>query len=282
LNAWSSFEANNGGIMGEHKTGQVAGSAAEIYEEFFVPALFAEWPDRVLEAAQVQSGDALLDVGCGTGILAREATDYVGPDGSVVGIDVNEVMLAVAQQQAPNITWKVGPAESLPFEAETFDRVVSQFSLMFFEDPTAAITEMGRILRPGGRIAVAVWDSLDVTPGYAAVAELLEELFGPEVAKSIQAPYSLGDLEQLKALFNAAGMSDVTIHTVTGQARFASVESWVYTDIKGWTLADVIDDEGYERLRQRAPQKLARFVLADGSVQFDAPAHIVTVSPSSA
>jgi ubiquinone/menaquinone biosynthesis C-methylase UbiE len=263
----------------EHKTGQVAARAAEIYEEFFVPALFAEWPARVLEAANVQTGDSVLDVACGTGILAREATDHVGSGGSVVGIDINEGMLAVARQKAPDVTWKTGPAESLPFDADTFDRVVSQFSLMFFEDPVAAITEMGRVLQPGGKIAVAVWDSLDVTPGYAAVTELLEELFGPEAAKSIQAPYSLGDLPRLTALFDGAGMSDITVHTITGQARFASLESWVYTDIKGWTLADVIDAEGYERLRQRAPQKLARFVLPDGSVQFDAPAHIVTVSP---
>jgi hypothetical protein len=108
------------------------------------------------------------------------------------------------------------------------------------------------------------------------MAEVLDELFGPEVAQSIQAPYSLGDRQKLTSLFAKAGMNDITIRTITGQARFASIEAWIYTDIKGWTLADIIDDEGYERLRQRAPQKLAQFVLADDSVAFDAPAHIIT------
>jgi ubiquinone/menaquinone biosynthesis C-methylase UbiE len=262
--------------MNEHEKGQVAASAAEIYEQFFVPALFAEWPECILQAANVQTGDSLLDVACGTGVLAQEAADLVGTNGSVVGVDINEGMLAVARQKAPNITWKGGPAEALPFSSNTFDRVVSQFALMFFEDQAKAIAEMGRVVRPGGTVTVAVWDSLAATPGYAAVAEVLNELFGPEVAQSIQAPYSLGDKQKLTSLFAEAGMNDITIRTITGQARFASIEAWIYTDIKGWTLANIIDDEGYERLRQHAPQKLAQFVLADGSVAFDAPAHIIT------
>lgn len=266
--------------MNEHDRGQVAASAAEIYETFFVPALFAEWPARVLRAAAVQTGDDLLDVACGTGILAREAVGVVGPAGSVVGIDVNEGMLAVARSNAPGVDWKVGPAESLPFPDATFDRVVCQFGLMFFEDPTQAIAEMGRVLRPGGVIAVAVWDTLEATPGYAAVTELLHDLFGPEAAASIEAPYSLGDTAKLTALFADAGMNGATVHTVPGKARFASLDAWIYTDIKGWTLADVIDEEGYQRLRRHAPQRLGRFVLPDGSVQFDAPAHIVTATPA--
>ena len=261
--------------INEHKTGQVAASAAEIYEQFFVPALFAQWPAHVLRVANVQSGDDILDVACGTGVLAREAANLVGNTGSVVGVDNNEGMLAVAQQRAPHVSWKTSPAESLPFADETFDCVVSQFGLMFFENQVKALTEMGRVLRPGGTMTVAVWESLDNTPGYAMVAELLDELFGPGVAASIQAPYSLGDRQSLTSLFADADMNDVTVQTITGKARFDSIESWIYTDIKGWTLANVIDDEGYELLKQRAPQKLSRFILADGSVSFDAPAHIV-------
>jgi hypothetical protein len=79
-------------------------------------------------------------------------------------------------------------------------------------------------------------------------------------------------------LFQTGGANEITIETVPGKARFDSVESWIYTDIRGWTLAEVIDDEGYERLKREAPKKLSQFVLADGSVEFDAPAHIVTVA----
>ena len=137
---------------------------------------------------------------------------------------------------------------------------------------------MARVLRPGGTMAVAVWDCLENTPGYAMMAQLLDALFGSEAAQSIQAPYSLGDKQELRALFAKAGMEEVKIQTLPGQARFASLEDWMYTDIKGWTLADMIDDEEYGRLQQQAPSKLGRFVQADGSVAFDAPAHIVTVT----
>lgn len=266
--------------MNEHDRGQVAASAAEIYETFFVPALFGDWPPRVLDATGVQAGDAVLDVACGTGVLAREASRIVGPGGSVVGIDVNEGMLDVARQKAPAVDWRLGPAESLPFPDAAFDRVVSQFGLMFFDDPTRAIAEMDRVLRPGGAIAVAVWDTLEATPGYAVMAGILEELFGPEAARSLQAPYSLGDTQKLASLFSAAGLDGIAVQTVAGKARFASLDDWIYTDIKGWTLAGVIDEEGYERLRRYAPQKLGRFVLSDGSVEFDAPAHIVTATPT--
>jgi hypothetical protein len=138
-----------------------------------------------------------------------------------------------------------------------------------------AIAEMGRVIKPGGIIAVAVWGSLVDTPGYQVVADILDELFGPEVAKSIQAPYSLGDTDLLKTLFAKADMGHIEIQTIVGEARFSSVESWIYTDIKGWTLADIIDETGYERLKQVAPEKLSQFGLADGSVAFKAPAHIV-------
>ncbi|MCB8982532.1 MAG: methyltransferase domain-containing protein [Ardenticatenaceae bacterium] len=263
--------------MNEHEKGQVATSAAEVYEQFFIPALFAEWPPRLLAAANVQPGQAVLDVACGTGVLARAAAQKVGEAGRVVGLDINEGMLAVARQKAPSITWKVGPAEELPFADNSFDGVVSQFGLMFFEDPARALAEMNRVLRPKGQTAVAVWDSLAATPGYALVAEMLDELFGPEAAQSIQMPYSLGDTEKLASLFTAAGLNDFSIQTVPGKACFPSVEDWIYTDIKGWTLADIVDEEGYERFRRYALPKLARFVQADGSVAFDAPAHIVTV-----
>lgn len=264
--------------MNEHQAGQVVASAAEIYEQFFVPALFAEWPERLLEAAKVQDGNSVLDVACGTGILTRAAAQHAGETGSATGLDINDGMLAVARQKAPHLEWKIGMAESLPFHHSTFDRVVSQFGLMFFENQVEALLEMSRVLRPGGILGVAVWGRLEETPGYTAVATILAELFGDEIAQSIEMPYSLGDTQLLASLFAQAGMVDVKIQTLMGQARFDSIDAWIYTDIKGWTLADMIDDEQYALLQEVARQRLTQFVLADGSVVFDAPAHIVTYS----
>jgi ubiquinone/menaquinone biosynthesis C-methylase UbiE len=116
-------------------TGQVTRSAAEVYDEFFVPALFQPWAGRVVDEARVKPGDAVLDVACGTGVVARIAAESVGPMGSVAGLDLNEGMLAVAARRSPGVHWHHGRAEEMPFESDFFDAVVCQFGLMFFESP---------------------------------------------------------------------------------------------------------------------------------------------------
>jgi ubiquinone/menaquinone biosynthesis C-methylase UbiE len=265
-------------MMTDVDRGQITKSAAEIYEEFFVPALFQEWASRVADAALVRPGQHVLDVACGTGILAHTVSERIGTAGSLVGLDVNDGMLAVARRKAPQIEWRQGQAEALPFENASFDAVVSQFGLMFFEDRRAAIREMVRVLRPGGRLAVAVWDSLDNTPGYAAMAKLLQKLFGEEVANGLRAPFVLGDVQEFKELFSHAALTDTNVVTPVGTARFDSIRAWVHTEIKGWVLADALDDIQFARLLKEAEKVLSSFVTADGKVTFASPAHIFSAT----
>ncbi len=264
--------------MSESERGQVVRRAAEVYDEFFLPALFCEWTAPVTDAAALRPGQVVLDVACGTGVLARAAAGRVGRAGSVVGLDRNEGMLAVAKRKAPEIEWRQGLAESLPFDAERFDAVVSQFGLMFFEDRPAALREMMRVLRPGGRLAVAVWAPLDASPGYAAAAELLQRLFGEEAASALRMPFVLGDVRALDALFAEAGIAGAEVSTREGTARFPSIRSWMHTDIRGWTLADSIDDAQFECLVTEAERTLGRFTDGGGGVAFAVPGHIVTAA----
>jgi ubiquinone/menaquinone biosynthesis C-methylase UbiE len=257
--------------MDEGLKGQVTRSAAEIYEEFFVPALFRQWAPIVADAARLKSGQRVLDVACGTGILAREAA---ARGAAALGLDRNEGMLAMAKRIAPAIEWKTARAEQLPFADDSFDAVVSQFGLMFFEDRIQALREMRRVLKPGGRTAVAVWDRLENNPGYAAMAGLLERLFGSRIASELHAPFALGDSEALRALLTDAGLRDVKVATHRGTAQFPSIDAWVRTDVKGWTLADLIDDDQYALLQHEAASALGAFARVDGSVLFDAPALI--------
>lgn len=261
--------------MGESERGQVTASAAEIYDSFFVPALFQQWAEPVADAAWITVGQRVLDVACGTGVLTLEAARRVGPSGAVVGLDLNEGMLAVARRKAPRLEWRRGRAEALPFETGTYDAVTSQFALMFFEDRPAALAEMRRVLRPGGRLAVAVWDAVEHSPGYAALIALLERLFGHRVADALRAPFVLGDPTVVRSLFAKAGLADAEIHTRPGTARFPSIESWVYTDVKGWTLADMLDETQFTQLVAEADKALRPFVARDGTVAFALPAHIV-------
>lgn len=264
--------------MTQHSQGQVPANAAEAYEAFFVPALFGAWAPRVAEAARIEPGDAVLDVACGTGVLAREAQRRAGPEGMVVGLDRNPGMLAVARRKAPEITWLEGLAESLPLPDADFDVVASQFGLMFFDDRVAALREMMRVLRPDGRLAVAVWASLDRTPGYARMVELLDRLFGEEIAGELRAPYVLGAPETLAALSEDAGIPDAEIATVPGMAQFPSIEAWVLTDVKAWTLADRLDAEQVALLLREAERAFSAHVGPDGRVAFRSPALILTAT----
>lgn len=256
-------------------TGQLDTSAAEVYDRFFVPALFGQWPDQILDAAAIGLGDHVLDVGCGTGILARAAADRVGSAGLVAGVDVNEAMLHVARCSPEPVRWESGTAESLPFPDRCFDRVLSQFALMFFRDPRAASEEMARVLRPDGRVTVATWAEVDESPGYAAMVDLLRRLFGDTEASALLAPFTFGTPETLEAAL-APVFPDVMVTRHEGSARFESIEDWVYTDVRGWTLAGLMDDDQYSQLLEAAEAELDRFTGPDGRVSFAAPALVAT------
>jgi SAM-dependent methyltransferase len=261
--------------MDEHATGQLTATAADYYEAFFVPALFRSRTGPLLELAGISSGDTVLDVGCGTGILARDCWRRMGSRGSVSGIDCNEGMIATASKVAPEIEWHIGQAEALPFDNSAFDFVISQFALMFFEDRSKALQEMWRVTRPGGKLVVAVWDKLENTPGYAAMTALDERLFGREVAEQLIAPYSMGDRALLETLFRQSGIPDIDIVTHNGMAEFPSIKAWVDLDVNGWTLGEMIGPEGHALLVETAERELQDFVQPDGRVAFPAPSHMV-------
>jgi SAM-dependent methyltransferase len=254
-------------------------SPAEIYDMLFVPALFRQWGGRVAEAARIGPGQRVLDVACGTGVLACAAAERAGADGQVVGLDPNPEMLAVARPKSARIEWRAGCAESLPFTDDSFDAVVSQFGLMFFEDRVAALSEMMRVLRPGGRLAVAVCDAVERSPGYAALAMLLQRLFGEHVANAFRAPFVLGDTQRLLALCDEAGIADAMVTRHDGMVRFASIAAMISTERACvWTLGGMLDEAQFARLLTEAEREFQPFVVADGSVAFLMPVLMITAT----
>ena len=258
---------------------QAARSPAEVYDEQFVPALFHQWGPVLCDAAHVGSGQCVLDVACGTGASTLAAAERVAPGGAVIGLDASPEMLAVARRKTADIEWRDGRAESLPFTAERFDAVISQFGLMFFDDRAAALREMWRVLRPGGHLAVAVCDALDRSPGYAALATLLQRLFGEPVADAFRAPFVLGDAATLRALCEDAGIAGATVARREGTVRFGSIDALVSTERACvWTLGGLLDDAQFERLLAAAQRELLPFTEAGGTVAFTMPALLVTAS----
>ncbi len=257
--------------------GQVSASAAEIYDSFFVPALFGEWAAPLCAAAGLEGGDRVLDVACGTGATTRVALSLVGPSGSVTGLDCNVGMLAVAKSREAGVAWAEGFAEKLPFGDAAFSAVLCQFGLMFFADRTAALTEMTRVMVSGGTAAVSVWDRVETSPGYDRMIGLIDRLIGAEAAEALRAPFILGDPAALRSLLDDAGWGGATIRTREGTARFDSIAEWVRMDVRGWTLSDMIDDMQFGALVATAEAEFGEFVGPDGSVAFAAPAHLVTL-----
>lgn len=255
--------------------GQVSADAAEVYDSFFVPALFAQWTEVVLDAAGVRTGCSVVDVGCGTGTTARAAAERVGSSGSVVGVDINPGMLSVARRTDSRVTWTLAPAEQLPVPEESFDAALCQFVLMFVDDPDTVAAELYRVLRPGGRLAVTTWAGLSHSPGYAALAELVEAVAGVDAAEALRAPFRLGRTEQLSRALGSR-FPDVDLRLVAGRARFASLDTWIHTDVRGWTLAELLDDAAEAALLRAARERLSPFVTADGRVDFPAPALVAT------
>jgi ubiquinone/menaquinone biosynthesis C-methylase UbiE len=268
-------------LMTEPEAWQVSSDAAEVYESWFVPAIFGAWAGPVADAAGIGRGDRVLDVGCGTGVLAREALRRVGQEGQVVGVDLNEAMLAVAARTEPTIEWRRGDAAALPFGDASFDVVVSQFALMYVADRVACLREMWRTLAPGGRLAVASWAPIEHARGYQLLVAIAARQCGAAAAEVLAAPFVLGDPAELARCYADGGVSGAKVGLHEGWIRFPSVTEFIRVEVKGSPLADLLGDAAMRSLAAEAEDALAEFVEPSGEIVMPMDAHIVTTSKGS-
>jgi ubiquinone/menaquinone biosynthesis C-methylase UbiE len=217
---------------------QMPMNPAETYERSMVPSLFAPAAERLLDAARPLSGERVLDVGTGTGIVARRAALRVGPEGTVTGLDPSQGMLAVARAMAERegvpVAWHEGRAEGLPFPDGGFDLVLSQFALMFFRDLDAALGEMRRVLVPGGRALFSVFQGIERHPFYVALDRAIARRLNTSAVGAI---FALGDAEQLRASLQRAGFREVTVAPFDITARFPNPDAFLASEIDVDTAA---------------------------------------------
>ena len=157
---------------------QLAGDAPAAYSRFNVK-IMEPWTDDLIRSANCRDGDRVLDVACGTGVVSNRISLVTTKHCSITGIDVNEGMLNVARRN-PQMTWHLGSATELPFEADSFEVVICQQGLQYFPDRPTAMREMARVLVPNGRLAVNVWGALDRQPGLLAIVETVGEFLGQD------------------------------------------------------------------------------------------------------
>jgi len=188
------------------------GNAAENYERHFVPAIGAPLADDLVEIADIRPGERVLDVACGTGVVARLAAQRVGTTGHVAGLDLNPGMLAVARSATPSgmtIQWHEASAEKMPLPDASFDVVLCQMGLQFVPDKSAALDEMYRILTPGGRLIVSLPGP--TPPMLAAMGESLARHFTPEAEGFVKQVFALHEEAELQNLIERPGFRDVSV-----------------------------------------------------------------------
>ena len=207
-------------MMTEPEGWQVSGNAAEVYEKCFVPAIFGQWR-RMWQTPQGWPLQIVCSMSAMGRVLARAAADRVAAAGQVTGLDRNDGMLAVARRLQPQIDWRQGDdAIQLPFADGSYDVVMSQFALMYFPDRLAALKEMVRVLKPGGRLAIAVWGPYERATGYVILTEIVQRRCGQAAADILTAPFALGNKGMLLDLCKAAGINDTAVALREGTMTF--------------------------------------------------------------
>jgi ubiquinone/menaquinone biosynthesis C-methylase UbiE len=264
---------------------QLDGSAPELYQRYLVPAITSKWASDLIDRARPQPGEAVLDIACGTGVVARLAAMRMR-QGRVTGLDLNSAMLAIARglpQEGAPVEWVEGSALELPFSAGSFDLVLCQLGLQFFPDQSLALLEMRRVMSQSGRVALSVYSPIEGTPGAHAFVLALDSVLGEGASGIKRGEHSFGNPDQLLHLLRDAGFAGADVQTVTQTIEFPSVLDYVRFQLLATPMASLLKDRD-ERDRQAAIASIAAetegrsipSTLRGGKFRFPQEAYVTT------
>lgn len=263
----------------KHLLPKITDDFVKMHDDFLVPIIYAQWSHHLTDLAEIESGNNVLDVACGTGVVTRAAQMEVGMRGKVTGLDHNEKMLAIARKKSSGIEWELGDACSLPYEDNSFDRVLCQFALMFIDNRISAIKELMRVCKPNGRVVVSTWAPLDQTRVYTALVNLTRQFAGSRAALKLAAPWTLGIPGKMDNLLLSAGVNEYECHQRVGIARFPSVETLVEIHLRSAGEYHKLDEETFASMQRAAEHTFAPYIIMDGQVAADLNANIFILFP---
>jgi SAM-dependent methyltransferase len=233
--------------------------------------------DAVLHrAGRVRAGHRVLDIGCGTGATTRRAAGEAGP-GSALGIDLSAPAIEQARVLSAdlgNITFECADAQAYPFPAAQFDLAISRFGTMFFRDPVVAFTNVGRSLRPGGRLVMLVWQAREDNEWTLAVRSALA---GADEPAAVPDAFSLADPSTVDKVLTAAGFAGIACADVHEPVFYGPDVPAALDWVRGFSgrLLDRMDPAAADRALGRLRETLAAHRGEDG-VWFDSRAWLVT------
>ena len=196
-------------------------SEAVAYDRELVPWLFEHWAELFVDLAAPAPSAGIVDLACGSGLLVRHVVERLDEDGRITGVDLDPVMLAYAATTIDDsrVSWHESDAARLPFVSESVDLVCCHQGLQFFPDGDAVLAEVRRVLRPKGRVAVAVWGHLEDNPWPAALSDAVRALLGDPAGDSMSIVCRLGDPDDLAGLLRNANFDDVAIEVRAQRAE---------------------------------------------------------------
>jgi ubiquinone/menaquinone biosynthesis C-methylase UbiE len=243
------------------------GTAPENYQRYFVPAIGGPFAEDLIAEAALRPGERVLDVACGTGVVARLAAERVGPSGTVAALDLNPAMLSVARSVPSSgaaIRWYETSAESIPVPDNAFDVVLCQLGLQFVADKSAALREMHRALAPRGRVLVT-------TPPpnafFDALAEGMTRHVGSDAGAFVRMVFSLHDPAIIEPLFHDAGFADVNVRSSAKDLRLPAAPDFLWQYAHSTPLTGMLaslDGARSAALERDMVERWARWSDADG------------------
>ena len=248
-----------------------------MHEQYLVPAIYAQWAGRVAEIAEIDVGQHVLDVACGTGTLARAIQMETGLSGKVIGLDNNEKMLASAQAHSRGIEWQLGDATAMPFEKNRFDRVMCQFALMFIGNRVSVIKEMLRVCKPDGLVVLATWGSLHQGGAYDVLIKMVRKYLGSRAALNLSSPWALGKPGVMDALLLTSGVNEYECHQRVGQASYPSIRAFIEAHLRLAGEYGDLSEQSLEEIYNAANMELRPFLSTGGKLVAQLNANIFAV-----